>query len=115
MASSQVEIVPKELPNPDETQIWEGENKLKRPRQHLILQLPVVIAFFIWQARIGSYGNGLIDVVDKPHILKRFWQRRSETVEWGRDFNLCINNLHFEPLLENSSIKRASMHHAASP
>ena len=59
---SQGEIVPIELPNPEETQIWEGENESIRPRQHLILQLPVVIAFFIWQARIGSYGNGLIDV-----------------------------------------------------
>ena len=112
---SQGEIVLIELPNPEETQIWEGENESIRPRQHLILQLPVVIAFFIWQARIGSYGNGLIDVEEKPHILKRFWQRRSETAEWGRDFNLCINTLYFEPLLENSSIKRASMYHAASP
>ena len=59
---SQGEIVPIELPNPEETQIWESENESIRPRQHLILQLPVVITFFIWQARIGSYGNGLIDV-----------------------------------------------------
>ena len=57
---------------PKETQIWEGENESIRPRQRLILQLPVVITFFIWQARIGSYGNGLIDVEEKPHILKRF-------------------------------------------
>ena len=42
---SQGEIVPIELPNPVETQIWEGENESIRPRQHLILQLPVVITF----------------------------------------------------------------------
>ena len=29
-----------------------------------ILQLLLVIAAFIWQARVGSYGNGLIDVED---------------------------------------------------
>ena len=28
----------------------------------------------------GGYRNGLIDVAEKPKILKRFWQRRSR---WG--------------------------------
>ena len=74
---SQGEIVSIELPNPEETQIWEGENESYVPRQHLILQLLLVIDAFIWQARTGCYGNGLIDVEEKPRILKRFWQRRS--------------------------------------
>ena len=39
------EIVPIELPNPEETQIWEGGCSL----QHLLLQLLLVIAAFIWQ------------------------------------------------------------------
>ena len=33
---SQGEIVPLELPNPQETQIWEGEDESVRSRQHLI-------------------------------------------------------------------------------
>ena len=32
----QGEIVPVELPNPEETQIWEDENESARSRQHLI-------------------------------------------------------------------------------
>ena len=44
----QGEIVPKELRNPEETQIWEGENKPVHSRQHLYLQLLLVyIAAFI--------------------------------------------------------------------
>ena len=67
------EIVPIELPNPEETQIWEGENhESVRSRQHLILQLLLIIAAFIRQARIGYYGNGLIGVEEKPKILNRF-------------------------------------------
>ena len=31
-------------------------------------------------ARIGCYGNSLIDVEEKPKILKRFWQRRSRVI-----------------------------------
>ena len=69
---SQREIVPIELPNPEETQIWEGENESVRYRQHLFLQLLLVIVAFIKQARTGCYGNGLIDVEEKPKILKRF-------------------------------------------
>ena len=33
---SQGEIVPIELPNPEDTQIWEGENQSVRSRQCLI-------------------------------------------------------------------------------
>ena len=45
---SQGEIVPLELPNPEETQIREGENEPVRSRQHLHLQLLLVyIADFI--------------------------------------------------------------------
>ena len=36
---SQGEIVLIELPNPEETQIWEGENESVRSRQHIFLQL----------------------------------------------------------------------------
>jgi len=68
------EIVPRELQNPEETQMWDGKNESVRSRQHLVLQLLLVIAAFIWQKRIGCYGNGLIDVEDKPKILKRFWR-----------------------------------------
>ena len=32
----QGEIVPVELPNPEEIQIWEDENESARSRQHLI-------------------------------------------------------------------------------
>ena len=34
---SQGEIVPIELPNPEETQTWEGENQLVHSRQHFDL------------------------------------------------------------------------------
>ena len=54
-----------------------GENESVRFRQHLILQLLLVIAAFIWQANIGCYVNGLIVVEEKPKILTRFWQRKS--------------------------------------
>ena len=64
---SQGEIVPTELPNPEETQIWEGENESVRSRQRFIV-LPrlLVISSYIRQARIGYYGNGLIDVKENP-------------------------------------------------
>ena len=67
---SQGEIVPTELPNPEETQIWEGENESVRSRQRFIV-LPrlLVISSYIGQARIGCYGNGLIDVKENP----KFW------------------------------------------
>ena len=77
---SQGEIVPTKLPNPEETQIWEGENESVRSRQHLVLPLLLVISSFIRQARIGCYGNGLIDVKEKPQILKRLWWRRSRVI-----------------------------------
>ena len=40
-------IVPIELPYPEETQTWEGENESVRSRQHLVLQLLLVITAFI--------------------------------------------------------------------
>ena len=54
----------------------ESENELDkvRFRQHLILQLLLVVAVFIWQARNGCYGNGFINVEEKPKILKSFGQ-----------------------------------------
>ena len=44
---SQGEIVLIELPNPEETQIWEGENESVRSRQRLLLRLLFVTAAFI--------------------------------------------------------------------
>ena len=38
---SQGEMVPTELPNPEDTQIWEGGNQSVRSRQHFILECPV--------------------------------------------------------------------------
>ena len=69
---SQGEVVPIELPNPQETQIWESENKSALSRKHLILQHLLIIAAFIWHARIGCYGNSLIDIEGKAKILKLF-------------------------------------------
>ena len=43
----QGEIVSIVLLNPEETQTWEGENESVRSRQHLMLQLLLVIAAFI--------------------------------------------------------------------
>ena len=60
-----------ELPNPEEIQIWEGENESPRSRSHLLLQLLLDIAAFICK-HSGCCGNGLIDVAEKPKILKRF-------------------------------------------
>ena len=34
----------------------------------------------IWEASIGFYGNGLIDVEEISKILKRFWQRKSREI-----------------------------------
>ena len=82
--NSQGEIVLIELPNPGETQIWEGENELVRSVPTYIYfcsfcsWLPL---FFFWQRRIRCYGNGLIDVEEKPKILKRFWRRRSRVTK----------------------------------
>ena len=39
--------MPIELPFPEVTQMWEGENESVRSRQHLILQLLLVISAFI--------------------------------------------------------------------
>ena len=64
---SQGEIVSMELPNPDEKQLWEGENESVRSRQHLSLQLLLGIATFITQARIGCHSNGLIDVKENQN------------------------------------------------
>ena len=51
-----------------------GKNESVRSRQHLVLQLLLVITAFISETRIGCYGNSLIDVDEKPKILKRFWR-----------------------------------------
>ena len=71
---SQGQIVPIELPNPDERKIWEDENESVRSRQHLVLQLLLVITAFIWQTSLGCCVKGLIDVEEKPKLLKRFWR-----------------------------------------
>ena len=69
------EIVPIKLSSPEEKKkIWEGKNESVRSRQNLVLQLLLVITAFIWETRIGCYGNGLIDVEEKPKILERFWR-----------------------------------------
>ena len=53
---SQGEIVPIELPHPEETQIRKGEKELVRSSQHLhLLKLK----------HGGCYGNGLIEVAEK--------------------------------------------------
>ena len=67
----QVYILPKELPHPEETQIWGGggegrENELARSRQHLLLQLLLVMAAFIWQTQWMLQYNGLIDLAKNP-------------------------------------------------
>ena len=46
---------------------WGGsENELARSRQHLLLQLLLVMAAFIWQTQWMLQYNGLIDVAKKP-------------------------------------------------
>ena len=78
LAEDDCKIVPLELPNPEDTQIcWKGQNELLSSRQHLILQFLLVIGAFIWQAQFECYGNGLIDVEEKPQIPKHFWQGSS--------------------------------------
>ena len=67
---SQAEIFSIQLPSPED-HIWEGENESVHSRQNLNFQLLFVYnTTFIWQARIGCYGNSLIDVKEKPKILK---------------------------------------------
>ena len=46
-SDSQGEIVPLELPDPEETQIWKDENESVHSHQHLILQLRLAITAFI--------------------------------------------------------------------
>ena len=43
-----------------------GENELARSHQHLLLQLLLVMAAFIWQTQWMLQYNGLIDVAKKP-------------------------------------------------
>ena len=52
------------------------------PTSILFLQLLLVITAFIWQVWIGCHGNSLIDMEEKPKILKCFGQRRSR-VDWN--------------------------------
>ena len=84
--NSQGEIVLIELPNPGETQIWEGENELVRsvPTHIYFCSFCSWLALFFLQRRIRCYGNGLIDVEEKPKILKRFWRRRSRVIRNSR-------------------------------
>ena len=56
---SQGEIAPVELPDQEETVGWQ---RIGTFPQHLTLRLLPVIDFMIWQATIGCYGKGLIDV-----------------------------------------------------
>ena len=57
---SQGEIAPVELPDQEETVGWQ---RIGTFPQHLTLTLlPVIAVFMIWQATIGCYGKGLIDV-----------------------------------------------------
>ena len=63
-----------------------GRVKTVHSHQHFILQLLLVIAAFIWQARAGCYGNGVIDVEEKPKVLKQFWQRRSRVIQNNCDW-----------------------------
>ena len=69
-----------ELPNPEETQLWEGENESVRSRQLLFLQLLLFFAAYIWQTQWRLQERFDCDVAEKPKILKRFWQRTSR---WG--------------------------------
>ena len=62
----QIKIVPIELPHPEETQIWEGENELARSRQHSLSQLLLVMTAFIWQTQWMLQDNSLIDVAKNP-------------------------------------------------
>ena len=66
------------------------------PTSILFLQLPLVITAFIWQVRIGCQGNSLIDVEEKPKILKCFGQHRSR-VDWNSwkqaNWNLSVKQL----------------------
>ena len=56
----QGEIVHMALPNPEETQIEEDENKAVHFHQHLIIAASAYYCHNIWQAMIGYYGDGLI-------------------------------------------------------
>ena len=84
----------------------EGEDEGVRSRQHLILQLLLVIAAFIWQTRIGCYGNGLIDIEEEPKILPKVFDNKgralSETAVIG---NLLSISLKILCIFSKSSLK----------
>ena len=52
-------------PTPEETKIWEGENESVRPRIHLFCSLCSLLPP-LFDKHSECYGNGLIDVADKP-------------------------------------------------
>ena len=87
----QVWIVPIELPNPKKHRY--GRVKTKR-------YLPANIYFCsfcsllppLFYKHSGCYGNGLIDVVEKPKILKRFWQRRSRVIGNSCNARRCFKS-----------------------
>ena len=59
-----------------------GENELARSRQHLLLQLLLVMAAFIWKTKWMLQYNGLIDVAKKPkswNVLDNVGRVLSET------------------------------------
>ena len=78
---SQGEIVPKELPNPEKHRYGRVKTNLYVPANVYFCSF---CSFFIlpplFVKHSGCYGNGLIDVAEKPKTLKRFWQRRSRVI-----------------------------------
>ena len=63
---SQGEIVLIELPNPEETQIWEGENESVRSRQHIVLQL-IRGGSALWSSHLPFYIPFLRKKVSLSH------------------------------------------------
>ena len=75
---SQVEIVSIELlRNPEETQIWKGENESVSSRQDLFLFL-FIYAPYCRLYLTSKDWNGLIDVKEKLKILKSFLKTQAE-------------------------------------
>ena len=70
---SQGEVVPIELPNPQETQIWKGENKSALSRQHLICSFcSLLLPLFDMQGLDAMVYNSLFDIEEKAKTLKLF-------------------------------------------
>ena len=62
--------------NPD----IEGEDERIRSRQYLIFAASARYCVFIWQTRIGCYGNGLIDVEEEPKILPKVFDNKGRVL-----------------------------------